>query len=270
MASARAGAAAPWLLRAWHASLPILVLVVLVALWQLWVVSAHVPEFLLPAPSVIVRALIKAWPGTLANDTWVTVQETLGGFALGCALGFLLAIGITYSRVLERVLYPPIVASQAVPKLAIAPLFVIWLGFGILPKIIITMTLVFFPIVVTTAQGLMSVDANLIELLRSVNARPRQVFWKVRLPHALPAIVSGMKIGITLAVIGAVVGEWVGAGAGLGYRVLFAQSQIETPLTFAAILILIALGIGLFALLDALGRLATPWSSEVDRISVTL
>ncbi|MCC6608389.1 MAG: ABC transporter permease [Burkholderiales bacterium] len=259
-----------WLRRVWNAFLPILAFAVLIALWQLWVVWAGVPAFLLPAPTVIVRALIDGWPDPLAYDTWVTLQETLGGFALGCVLGFLLAIGITYSRFLERVLYPPIVASQAVPKLAIAPLFVIWLGFGILPKIIITMTLVFFPIVVTTAQGLMSVDANLIELLRSVNARPWQVFWKVRLPHALPAIISGMKIGITLAVIGAVVGEWVGAGAGLGYRVLFAQSQLQTPVTYAAILILITLGVGLFALLDAAGRLAAPWSDAADRINVTM
>lgn len=263
-------ALAEWRQRIGHVLLPIGVLVLLVVLWQVWVTTAGIKQFLLPAPTQIARELYGSWSSTLAPDTWITLQETLAGFALGCVLGFLLAVAITYSRFLERILYPPIVASQAVPKLAIAPLFVVWLGFGILPKIVVTITLVFFPIVVTAAQGLMSVDRNLLELLRSVNASPWQAFRKVRLPHALPAIMSGMKIGMTLAVIGAVVGEWVGANAGLGYRVLYAQSQLQTPLTFAAIVILVAMGIVLFMLVDLLGRLLTPWSNEARQLGATL
>lgn len=264
------GAFAVWRRRIGHVLLPVLALVVLVAAWQLWVQLGNIKEFLLPSPADIAHELYASWSSILAPNAWVTLQETLIGFALGCLLGFILAVGITYSRFLERVLYPPIVASQAVPKLAIAPLFVVWLGFGMLPKIVVTILLVFFPIVVTAAQGLRSVDASLLELLRSVSANGWQVFWKVRLPHALPAIMSGMKIGMTLAVIGAVVGEWVGANAGLGYLVLYSQSQLNTRLTFAAIIILVVMGLVLFALVDLLGRVLTPWSNEAQQLGATL
>jgi NitT/TauT family transport system permease protein len=248
---------------------PLLALAFIVLLWQLWVDLAHIKEFLLPSPTAIAQELAASWSSILAQDTWVTLQETLAGFGLGAVLGFVLAIGITYSRFLERVLYPLIVASQAVPKVAVAPLFVVWLGFGIWPKIAVTMTLVFFPIVVTAAQGLMSVDTGLLELLRSVDANPWQTFRKVRLPHALPSIMSGMKIGMTLAVVGAVVGEWVGANAGLGYLILYAQSQLETRLTFAAIAVLVVMGVVLFMLVDLLGRLITPWSSSDQPVAAT-
>lgn len=259
-----------WCRRIGHLLLPLLALSLLVLGWQLWVDVAHIKEFLLPSPTDIWDELTASWSSILAHDTWVTLQETLAGFGLGSLLGFLLAIGITYSRFLERVLYPPIVASQAVPKVAIAPLFVVWLGFGIWPKIIVTMTLVFFPIVVTSAQGLMSVDAGLLELLRSVNANQWQMFRKVRLPHALPSIMSGMKIGMTLAVVGAVVGEWVGANSGLGYLILYSQSQLQTRLTFAAIVILVVMGVVLFDLVDLLGRLITPWGHSDQQVAATL
>lgn len=253
-----------------RALVPFVALALLVLVWQVWVDAAGIKEFLLPSPMDIARELVNSWWTVLAHHSWVTLQETLIGFVLGCALGFILAVGIAYSRFLERVLYPPIVASQAVPKVAIAPLFVVWLGFGMAPKILVTITLVFFPIVVTTAQGLMSVDTNLIELLRSVNASQWQMFHKVRLPHALPSIMSGMKIGMTLAVVGAVVGEWVGANAGLGYLILYSQSQLETTLTFAAITVLVVLGVVLFMLVDLIGRLVAPWSNEQREVVTTL
>ncbi len=265
----REGTFTHWRRRVGRALVPLLALALIVLLWQLWVDLAHIKEFLLPSPKAIGQELAASWSPILAQDTWVTLQETLIGFGLGALLGFVLAIGITYSRFLERVLYPPIVASQAVPKVAIAPLFVVWLGFGIWPKIAVTMTLVFFPIVVTAAQGLMSADTSLLELLRSVNANQWQMFRKVRLPHALPAIMSGMKIGMTLAVVGAVVGEWVGANAGLGYLILYAQSQLETTLTFAAITVLVVMGVVLFMLVDLLGRLITPWSSSDQPVAAT-
>lgn len=259
-----------WGRRVVRIGLPIVALGLLILGWQLWVGIGNVKEFLLPSPSAIAQELYTSWRPTLAHDTWVTLEETLIGFALGSLLGFILAIGITYSEFLEHTLYPPIVASQAVPKLAIAPLFVVWLGFGVWPKIVVTITLVFFPIVVTSAQGLMSVDASLLELLRSVNANQWQIFRKVRLPHALPSIMSGMKIGMTLAVVGAVVGEWVGANAGLGYLILYSQSQLETRLTFAAIAILVVMGVVLFMLIDIVGRLVTPWSSSEQQATTTL
>lgn len=259
-----------WRGRVVHVTLPLVAFALMLLAWQLWVDVGHIKEFLLPSPTAIGDELIASWPTILAHATWVTLQETLLGFALGCLLGFLLAIGIAYSRFLERVLYPPIVASQAVPKVAIAPLLVVWLGFGMAPKILVAVTLVFFPIVVTAAQGLMSVDASLLELLRSVDASQWQMFRKVRLPHALPSIMSGTKIGITLAVVGAVVGEWVGANDGLGYQIIYAQSQLQTRLTFAAIAILVVMGVVLFLLVDRLGRLITPWSSTERQVTATL
>ncbi len=254
-----------------RAAVPTAILAALIGVWQLWVVEAHIKSFLLPTPAAIFKELVREWGPILAKQTWVTFEETILGFVLGCAVGFLLAVGITYSRLLERILYPPIVASQAVPKIAIAPLFVVWLGFGIAPKVVVTILLVFFPIAVTSAQGLMGVDQNLVELLRSVGAGERTVFAKVRLPYALPQIISGMKIGITLAVVGAVVGEWVGANAGLGYTITYAQSQLETTLTFAAIAILVVMGVVLFMAVNVLERILVPWArSQTGSYNATL
>ena len=244
---------------------PLAILAALVGAWQLWVMWAHVRSFLLPTPGAIIKELYHQWSPTLAKQTWVTFEETILGFLGGCALGFVLALAIAYSRIAERVLYPPIVASQAVPKIAIAPLFVVWLGFGIAPKVVVTILLVFFPIVVTSAQGLMSVDPDLVELLRSVGASEWAIFRRVRLPYALPQIVSGMKIGVTLAVVGAVVGEWVGANAGLGYLILYSQSQLQTTTTFAAIAILVVMGIVLFLAVDVLEKLLVPWARAERR-----
>lgn len=241
-----------------RAVLPFGFLLLCVAAWEAAVVLLRVNAFVLPAPTVIFARIVRSWPEILSN-TVVTVQETLLGFVLGALIGFILALLIAYSRLFEQMLYPLLVASQAVPKIAIAPLFVLWFGFGIWPKVVVTVLLVFFPVVVTTAEGLMSVDRNLIDLLRSVSANPWQVFIKVRLPHALPQIMAGLKIAITLAVVGAVVGEWVGADRGLGYLIIFANSQLDTTLSFAAITVLVVIGVVLFVVVDLIGRLLTPW-----------
>lgn len=251
--------------RASRFALPAAFIVSLIFAWEMWVRIAELPDFLLPAPTEIVRQLIQSWSAGLRTDAWVTLSEALIGYSGGVLLGFVLAVAITYSKILERIIWPIIVASQATPKIALAPLFVVWLGFGMAPKVMVTILLVFFPIVVTTAQGLKSVDPSLLQLLRSVSASQWQIFRKVRLPNALPYIVSGMKISITLAVIGAVVGEWVGANEGLGYRILYAKSQLQTTLTFAAIAILIVMGVLLFLAVTLLGKLLTPWMQEDEQ-----
>lgn len=244
--------------------LPTGLLAALIIAWEVFVNVADVRPFLLPAPSVIWNELVVMWPVSLRTHTWVTLQEAVAGFVLGCLLGFVLAVSIAYSKFLERTIYPLIVASQAVPKIALAPLFVVWLGFGMEPKILVTVLLVFFPIVVTTVQGLMSVDTDLLQLMRSVSASQWQIFRKVRLPHALPYLVSGMKIGVTLAVVGAVVGEWVGSNQGLGYQVVYAQSQLQTPRVFAAIALLVAMGVLFFGVISILGKLVTPWTRDEE------
>lgn len=243
-------------------ALPGSFLLFLLVLWEVVVRWQEVPQFLLPAPSAIWDQIVTSWSTVLVGHAWITIQEILAGFGLGWFLGVTLAIGIAYSTFLERTLYPLIVAAQAVPKIAIAPLFVVWLGFGLAPKILVTVLLVFFPIVVTTAHGLMSVNPSLVQLLRSVSANEWQIFRKVRMPHALPHMFSGMKIGVTFAVVGAVVGEWVGASAGLGYLILFSQSQMRTTTTFAAIALLVLIAVTLFTIISLLARFAVPWEES--------
>ncbi|MPZ53805.1 MAG: ABC transporter permease subunit, partial [Acidimicrobiia bacterium] len=155
--------------------------------------------------------------------------------------------------------------SQAIPKIAVAPLLVLWLGLGIWPKIVITALMVFFPVVVTAAEGFSSVDRNLVELLQSVHAPRRQVFFRISIPHAMPRIFAGLKIAITLAVVGAVVGEWVGADSGLGYLLVYANTFLDSTLLFSALFVLVVVGILLFLAVGVVERLAMPWMRTNNR-----
>lgn len=229
-----------------------------------WTGAVHlfdVKEYLLPTPLTILDRVVTDWD-LLWQHGLVTLKETVLGFVLGSLVGFVLAVLIAASRVLREMIYPLLVASQAVPKLAVAPLLVIWFGFGIWPKVVVTILLVFFPVAITSAEGLMATDKNLLTLLRSVNASPMQVFWKVKVPQALPHVMSGLRIGITLAVVGAVVGEWVGASEGLGYLIISANSRLDSVLSFAAVSVLVAMGVVLFLVLELLGRLIAPWERQ--------
>lgn len=243
------------------ALLPAGFLLLLVVIWELAANYTNVPEYILPAPTSIVSRMFHSW-GVLSNATWVTTTEILIGFGVGVALGIALAIPIAYSNVVRNTLYPLIVASQAVPKIAVAPLLVLWLGFDLTPKVVVTALMVFFPVTVTAAEGLSSVDPSLLDLLKSVNASRAQIFFRVRFPHALPQIFAGLKIGITLAVVGAVVGEWVGADSGLGYLLVYANTLLDSTLLFAALLLLIALGVVLFLIVGLLERVLLPWHRE--------
>lgn len=253
--------------RSWERILPTAFLLLLVALWELVARVGSIPVYILPAPSAIGERIVSSW-ATLWDATLVTTSEVLVGFAIGVVLGIALAIPIAYSRVVRSTLYPLIVASQAVPKIAIAPLLVLWLGFGIWPKIAVTSLMVFFPVTVTAAEGFSSVDRNLLDLLRSVDASPAQIFLRIRFPHALPQIFSGLKVGITLAVVGAVVGEWVGADSGLGYLLTYANTLLDSTLLFAALFLLIVLGVVLFVVVDLAERVLVPWHQD-DAIALT-
>lgn len=251
------GAGGTWL----TALLPAGFLLLLVVIWELAAMYTDVPEYILPAPTAIVGRLFQSW-SVLGNATWVTTTEILIGFGVGVALGIALAIPIAYSDLVRNTLYPLIVASQAVPKIAVAPLLVLWLGFDLTPKVVVTALMVFFPVTVTAAEGLSSVDPNLLDLLKSVNASRTQIFFRIRFPHALPQIFAGLKIGITLAVVGAVVGEWVGADSGLGYLLVYANTLLDSTLLFAALLLLIALGVVLFLIVGVLERVLLPWHRD--------
>lgn len=241
--------------------LPAAFMIVLLVIWEIVARLGSVPEYILPAPTAIGARVVSSW-GTLWDAALITTGEVLFGFVIGVVLGIALAIPIAYSRMVRNTLYPLIVASQAVPKIAIAPLLVLWLGFGIWPKIAVTALMVFFPVTVTAAEGFSSVDRNLLDLLRSVNATPAQIFFRIRFPHALPHIFSGLKVGITLAVVGAVVGEWVGADSGLGYLLTYANTLLDSTLLFAALFLLIVLGVILFVVVDVAERVLLPWHHD--------
>ncbi len=238
--------------------LPAVFLLLVLVAWEILARLGSMPAYILPAPTAIAERVVRSWD-TLWDATLVTTSEVLIGFVAGVVFGIALAIPIAYSRVVRSTLYPLIVASQAVPKIAIAPLLVLWLGFDIWPKIAVTTLMVFFPVTVTAAEGFSSVDRNMLDLMRSVNASPAQVFLRVRFPHALPHIFSGLKVGITLAVVGAVVGEWVGADSGLGYLLTYANTLLDSTLLFAALFLLIVLGVILFLAVDVAERLLLPW-----------
>jgi NitT/TauT family transport system permease protein len=230
-----------------------------VALWWLVVLVFGLPEYVLPTPAAVFDRIIETWTGQLFSATLVTGKETLIGFVVAIAVAVPLAVLITYSKIAERFLYPMMVSSQVVPKVAIAPLFVVWFGFGLTPKVLIAFLIAFFPIVIDTTVGLRSVDPGMIHLARSMGASEMQTFRKVRLPNGLPSFFGGLKVAVTLAVIGAVVGEFVGSSNGLGYVLITATGNVDTPLVFGSIIMMSLIGIVLFALLEMIERVATPW-----------
>jgi len=237
---------------------PLGLILALVALWELAARLLEIQPWLLPAPSQIAAAGAAARE-ILGPHIWQTAQETLWGFALALAVGLSLGVLIEVSPFLRNALYPLLVVSQTIPTIAIAPLLAIWLGYGIWPKIIVVGLVCFFPIVVSTADGLRGVDPELVALLRTMGASPGEIFRLVRLPGALPAIFSGIKIAITYSVVGAILGEWVGASRGLGVFMLRATNSFRTDWVFASIAITALLSICLFALTALVERLALRW-----------
>lgn len=247
------------------AVLPATALVLLlVGFWQLYVTAADVNAVILPPPSDIVTTM---WEerSTLLADLWVTFQEIALGFVVGAIAGMVCGILIAYSRVLERTLYPLVIASQVIPVFAIAPLLIIWFGFGITPKVLIAALIVFFPICVNQVEGLRSAEQGAVDLLRSYGASEWRVFRVIRLPASIPYLLAGMQIGVTFSVIGAVIAEWVGAQEGLGALMLAANSQSETALVFAAILTVAIVGVTLFGLVRVIGDLVWPWQARRRR-----
>jgi NitT/TauT family transport system permease protein len=244
--------------------LPALTIVGLVGLWWLAVVLFGWKPFLVPTPKGVWDELV-AQREILPGHVETTLVETLEGFALAIAIAVPVAVAIAYSRVLEATIYPALVALNAIPKIAIAPLLVIWMGFGSGPKVAMVVLICFFPIVISTATGLRSTPAEYVDLVRSLSGSQFQQFVKVRFPASLPYVFVGLKVAITLAVIGSVVGEFVGATEGLGYVVVASGQNANTSLAFAAIVLLSLLSIALFYVLVLLERLLVPWASHVQQ-----
>lgn len=237
---------------------PFLVVAGVLLLWEVGVRLGGVPAYLLPPPSSIVRRIVSDWRPLLAH-TWVTTGEVLAGYVLAVVISIPLAALLARFRPLENALYPLLVASQTVPKVAIAPLLVVWFGFGLLPKVLIVFLICFFPIVVDALIGFRSVPREVLWLSRSMGASQWKTFRKISIPAALPNIFAGLKVASTLAVVGAVVGEFVAADRGLGYQLIVANGVMDVQLSFALLLVLSALGVALHWLLDLLERAALPW-----------
>jgi NitT/TauT family transport system permease protein len=237
---------------------------IIVAVWQAAVMIGKLPEVLLPGPLAVFNEII-AIHDVLIKNGLVTLREILIGFFLAIAVGFPLAIAIAFSRPLERVLYPVLIVSNAVPKVAIAPLFLIWFGFGGKTNAILALLTAVFPVVINTALGLTELNPDLVKLGKVMGGSPLRVFWYIRLPAALPSIFAGLKVSITLATIGAIVGELVAGQEGLGYLAQYAAGQLKTNYTFACIVVLSLLGVALFYLMVYLENVTIRWRPPVVR-----
>jgi NitT/TauT family transport system permease protein len=236
---------------------PVATMVGVVVLWEVVVRAFDIPSFLAPPPSQVVATIIEHGPLVLRN-TWVTTVEIMLGYLTSIVIGVPLAFGIFMWPAFSRVVLPLLISSQAIPKVAIAPLLLVWFGFGLLPKVLVAFLIAFFPIVISTAVGLASIEPEKIYLARSMGLGATATFFKIRLPNALPSIFAGLKISITLAVVGAVVGEFVGGEAGLGYMLMVANGSMDTPLLFAGLIALTIQGVVLYALVEWAERLAIP------------
>ncbi|HYH11276.1 MAG TPA: ABC transporter permease [Thermomicrobiales bacterium] len=252
-------------LRRW--SLPFVLLALFFVIWELAVGLTDTPAWMLPKPSAIWEAFREDY-SLLWRHTRVTLLEVLLGFGVALAAGIAIGIAIDTSRTLERALYPLIIASQTIPMVVLAPLLLIWFGYGLTPKIIVAALIAFFPITVSTVDGLRTADREVMSMLRSFGAGRWDRFRLAKLPAALPSIFSGARIGIAVSVIAAVFGELVGASEGLGYLMQRDSSQFLTARVFASIFILSLMGVGLFGLISGLERLLLPWRRHVtDRPS---
>jgi len=227
-------------------------------LWEGVVRLFDVPDWLVPAPSQIL-AVINDKNAVMLSHTLVTLQETLLGFALALVLGVACAIGIVHFPLLRDTLYPSLIMFNSFPKVAIAPLFVVWIGVGIESKIANAFLTAVFPIVLNTIMGLTHMDPELLELVRSMSKSRWVLFRKIRFPYSLPYVFAGCKIAISLAVIGAIVGEFISGRSGLGYLVLSANNYFNTPMAFAALLYLVVMSLALYGMVILAEKLMLPW-----------
>lgn len=232
------------------------VFVVFLLAWKAIVLVSGLPRFILPPPETVAARFVTAWTdGTIWPHLTTTLIEVAFGFVVGAGLALVVGYALARSTVVERLLSPYLVAAQATPILALAPLFALWFGSGLLGKVVICALIVFFPVAVATMVGIRSVDARLLELGRSLRATRRQVLTTLEIPAAMPNILGGMRVGVTLAVVGAIVGEWAGADRGLGVLINLARGSLfDTPLMFATLLTIALVGIALYLVVIAIER----------------
>jgi NitT/TauT family transport system permease protein len=241
----------------------------LFVLWEAAVWLFGVKEYLLPPPTRVWAEFSKRIDIVFAG-AWVTTQEIIGGYLLAVVVSIPLALAITYSRFMENAIYPVVVFLQIVPKIAIAPLFIIWFGFGYTPKLLLVFLLSFFPIVVSSIAGFKSVDPEIMDFARTTGAGGWKMFVKIRLPQALPDIFTGLKVGAALSATAAVVAEFVASDKGLGYLLLQYNGNLDTPMVFAIIVLLSLIGVAVYYLVEVIERFTIPWHVSQRPTDVTL
>ncbi len=241
---------------------PALLLIVgILACWQGIVSLWQLPEFVLPAPAGIYRILVNQ-QGILAQAAWVTAREIVLGVVLSSLVGVAMALFIARFQLVGKAIYPLMVLFQNVPKIALAPLFILWFGYDLAPKLLLIVVMAFFPVALNMLMGLRAADPNLMALLRSVGAGRTEIMWRVQIPNSLPYLMSGLKIAVTLSVIGAIVGEFAGASAGLGYLIQFASTQMETNLVFAALVEISLLGMVFYYAVELIEWRYLSWATK--------
>ena len=239
-------------------------LVALVIAWEVWVEVRDTPPFVLPAPSQVWQAFLET-RGVLGGHVMTTAVEAVLGLALGASLGVALAVVIAASTLARRVLYPIVVASQTIPMIIMAPLLVLWFGFGLTPKVVVVALITFFPVTIATVGGLSGADPELIDLLRSMGASPTTILRHVLVPAAVPAFFDGLRIASAYTVAGAVIAEWTGAERGLGIFISRSQASFRVDQVFVGVAVVALLSTALFLAIGALSRLASPWRYAANR-----
>ena len=247
--------------RAKRIGIPLVALALLVAAWHLSVVSGLVPNYMLPTPPQVVQALVNDWQ-LLLSHTQTTLLEAAAGLGLGVALGFVVAVAMDRFETLNLALQPLVTVSQTIPTIAIAPLLVLWLGYGMLPKIVLIVLTTFFPITISLVAGFKSVDPDVVDLMRTMNATRWQIFWYAKLPAAAGQFFSGLKISATYAIVGAVIAEWLGGNAGLGVYMTRVRKSFSYDRMFAVIIVISGLSLLLMKLVDLLQVLCMPWGRK--------
>jgi len=239
----------------------ILMFVVVLLIWHFGVVLLGIKEFILPTPLASIKTLFEAkfrWP----MNFMATFYEVVGGFLVSALVGVILGIAIVWSEWLKRTILPFLVFLNSLPKIAVAPLFLIWFGYGILPNILIVFLISFFPVVINTATGLVAVEEDLLDLVRYLHATKLQKLMKIQLPNSLPYIFSGLKIAATTAVTGAIVGEFVASDKGLGAVIIASQTTLATPVIFGSLILITIIGMGLFGFVGLMERILMPWERQ--------
>ncbi len=263
-ATTRSGAIAGWLRKRLAA---LVIFLVFFALWESAVTVFGIKEYLLPPPSKVWTEFLRRYDTVMAS-AWVTTQEIVVGYLVAVVVSIPLALSVAYSRFMENAVYPIIVFLQIIPKIAIAPLFIIWFGFGFGPKVLIVFLLSFFPIVVASIAGFKSTDPDIMDFARTTGAGGWKLFAKIRLPQALPQIFTGLKVGAALSATAAVVAEFVASDKGLGYLLLQYNGNLDTPMVFATIVLLSLIGLAVYYAVELIERLTIPWHVSQQQVDV--